>query len=353
MTQKFISPRGSGRGPTLKDIAKTLGVSRATVSRALRGVGRMSPALRERILRTSSEMGYKVNYAARALRSRRSNLLGVLVQEHSHYQIGDLLEGIQDEAQKNDYSVLIGTIRHDEDMEIRQIQSMIDKHVDGLLVSPTGTPRGLQLLMDLQRDNIHCVSVLEDLAPGRMSSVSVDELLGGFIATQHLFELNHRHILFFGGYLEDEYFDSRRYVGYCRAHDIYGVAVNPDYRIKCGYTVEEGRRVLLDCIARGLEFSAVFTICDMTAAGAIKGLRDAGLRVPEHVSVVGFDGSNLVSSLFDPELTSVSQTLRIIGQEAFRLVHRKIESKSYDPESIVLSPQLHIGKTTALRKSPL
>ncbi len=336
-------------GPvTLEDIARELDVSRATVSRALRDKGRMSADLRQRIQNKAASMGYRVNYAARALRSRRSQLVGVLIQEHSHYQMGEVLEGIQEEAQKHDYSVLIGMIQHDEAIEHQLLQSMMEKQVDGVILSTCGTPGALEYVRSIQAQGIRCINIFQDFTQQGLPSVTVDEVLGGFIATEHLIRLNHRRILFFGGRdPAGDYWAAGRYTGFCRAHDVHGLPRIAEHRVGCGGFLEDGYRTMIHCLDQRIDFSAVFTICDLSAVGAIKAARDRGLRVPEDLSVVGFDGSLMVRALFEPHLTTVVQSAGTIGREAFRCLLGLAENSPEGYGPVVLSPTLDAGRTTA------
>jgi LacI family transcriptional regulator len=310
----------------------------------------MREELRRKITEACRELGYRANPSARALRSSRTRTIGVLVQEYSHYQIGEILEGIQEEAQKNDYSVLIGTIKHNSDMELRLLESFAARQVDGILLSTTGTTECLGLIMRLREQGIHCVNMMVDPAPGRLGSVSVDEIMGGFLATDHLIKLGHTEILFLGEQLEQEdYFGWRRHLGYRRAHELHGLEVRQDLRFRCGYLLEEGYRTMGECLREGMGFSAVFAKCDMTAAGAIKAIRDAGLRVPEDISVVGFDGSILVRQLFPLRLTTIEQPLGMIGRLAFETLLKAMEQEGVTAHSLLLPPRLYEGQTTASR----
>jgi LacI family transcriptional regulator len=336
------------RRPTLDDVCRVVGASRSTVSRAIRGQGRMREDLRRRITEACRDLGYRANPSARALRSSRTRTIGVLVQEYSHYQIGEILEGIQEEAQKNDYSVLIGTIKHNSDMELRLLESFAARQVEGILLSTTGTPECQRLIMRLREQGIHCVNMMVDPAPGRLASVSVDEIMGGFLATEHLIRLGHRDILFLGEQLEQEdYFGWRRHLGYRRAHEIHGIEVRHDLRFRCGYLLDEGYQTMRECLRKEMRFTAVFAKCDMTAAGAVKAIRDGGLRVPEDISVVGFDGSVLVRQLFPLRLTTVEQPLGMIGRLAFETLLKAVGQDAPAPHSLLLPPRLYEGETTA------
>lgn len=336
-------------GPvTLEDIARELGVSRATVSRALSDKGRISPELRQRIQKMAAAMGYRVNYAARALRSRQSHLVGVLIQEHSHYQMGEVLEGIQQEAQKHDYSVLIGMIQHNEAIEHQLLQSMTEKQVDGVILSTCGTPGALEYVRSIQAQGIRCINIFQDFTRQGLPSVTVDEVLGGFIATEHLIRLNHKRILFFGGRdPAGDYWAAGRYTGFCRAHDAHSLPLISEHRVGCGGFLEDGHRTMNRCLDLGIDFTAVFTICDLSAVGAIKAARERGLRVPEDLSVVGFDGSLMVRALFEPHLTTVVQSAETIGREAFRCLLGLAENSPEGYGPVVLSPTLDAGQTAA------
>lgn len=285
-------------GVTIRDIARLIGVSPSTVSRALSGKGRISEATRERIRKLTEELGYRPNALARALAMRSTFAVGVLIHERhlplderSFY--GAILEAIESEVAQHGYHVVFATLR---DHAIpRCIQ---EGRVDGVVFLGT----------DIRPDFVKEIKakvpvVLVDYHLPGVVSVVGDNVGGGKIATQHLLEHGHTRIAFVAETLADPSF-RERFEGYRLALKERGLCVRKSW------VIEGGRRPDSDVIAMakflGLSKlpTAIFAANDFMAVGAIRALLQAGLKVPEDVAVVGFDDGAL-ATVVQPPLTTV------------------------------------------------
>ncbi|MGB9757233.1 MAG: LacI family DNA-binding transcriptional regulator [Candidatus Bipolaricaulaceae bacterium] len=296
---------------TIHDIARLLGVSPSTVSRALSGKGRISPATREKIRRVAEELGYRPNALARGLATRRTGEVGVVIHERhlplderSFY--GVILEAIEAELAVHGYHVLFSTMG--DQFFPRCVE---ERRVDGLIIL------GTDVSEDLVRSLAEFVPLVlvDHTFPGIPSVVS-DNVGGARLATLHLLDHGHREVAFVAETLADPSFRAR-FEGYRLALRERGL------RVRRGFVVEGGRRSDSDQVAMakllggGRLPTAIFAANDFMAVGAIKALTTAGLKVPQDVAVVGFDDGAL-ATLVHPPLTTVRVPRVEMGRAAAR-----------------------------------
>lgn len=323
---------------TIHDIARIVGVAPSTVSRALSGKGRISPATRERIRKVAEELGYQPNVLARGLATRSTCAIGVVIHERhlplderSFY--GVILETIEAEVSKHGYHVVFSTLRN------QSLPRCIkERRVDGVIF--LGTDINEELIRPISEELP--VVLVDHCLPGLTSIVS-DNVGGAYLATEHLFSHGHREIAFVAETLEDPSFRAR-FEGYRQALERYGL------RVKKELVVEGGRRSDSDQIAmkkllrkRKLP-TAIFAANDFMAAGAIKALTKAGLSVPDDVAVVGFDDGAL-ATLVHPPLTSVRVPRVEMGKTAASCIIKLLASPSETSQVIVLSTPLTIRES--------
>ncbi len=283
---------------TIHDIARLVGVSPSTVSRALSGKGRISKATRERIWKVVEELGYQPNVLARALATRSTFAIGVVIHERhlplderSFY--GVIMEAIETEVAQHGYHVVFAALRNG------VLPACIKEgRVDGVVF--LGTDIQPQLVDAVQKQ---LPVVLVDYHLPNVVSVVGDNLGGGRLATLHLLEHGHKRIAFVAETLADPSF-RERFDGYRHALGEWGIAVRTSWVIEGGRRPDSDRVAMERFLKLRILPTAIFAANDFMAAGAIRALTHAGLRVPEDVAVVGFDDGAL-ATLVHPPLTSV------------------------------------------------
>lgn len=331
-------------------IARQVGVSKTTVYRALHNTGRIHPSTREQVLRVAQELGYRPNLLARSLRMQRTSTLGLVVVGLAGWFYSHILEGVDSVAQANEYSVLIACSGGFPDKERNIVQTLLDKRVDGLIVAPADPEENRELYEELLALQTPIVFI-DRYIPGLLTDfVATENELGGYLATKHLLTLGRRRIAFVTTSSRERRATSviGRFAGYQQALAEYGVSETtelgpglPDVVPEEEHAYNAVNRYLAD----GGKLDGVFAVNDDIAYGAIRALQAHGLRVPEDVSVVGFDNQDTSAFIFPP-LTTVAQPMREIGQRAASLLLDRILKKdSSAPQQMLLAPKLIVRQS--------
>jgi len=340
----------------MKDIARDLGVSVITVSKALRDHSDISAATRARVLKRVKELNYKPNYAARALVTGRSNMIGLVVPDlvHSFYsEIGNGLGGV---LRKNGYSLVISSSEEDQEIEIQVIDQLIARRVDCLVIaSADWTQHSLKRVLDA---NIPFV-LIDRRVPGIDANfVGGDDELIGVIATEHLIDVGCRTIAHIGG---SRVSPARgRLEGYKKTLAKHRLTLGPEYIITHDTLDEMAHEVGYESAMTLLKLKprpdGIFCFSDPLAIGTTRAILDAGLRIPEDVALVGCGNLHYDVFLRVP-LTSVDQQSFAIGERAATLAIAMIDSESaggpkLKARSILLQPKLVIRESTYRKVRP-
>lgn len=361
---------------TVHDVAARAGVSIGTVSHVISGQQHVALGTRRRVEDAMAALGYRPNRVARSLILRSTHTLGMVIPDVANPFFGDVMRGVEEVARERGYSVLFGNSDNDGDQEDRYVEEFLERRVDGLLVvvaahrradpdpgehgwaepvSPSnmharGRP-GLMVripgrgrLADV-RDELPVVA-LDRLPEGwPHEAVVADNLTGVALAVEHLFALGHSRIGFIGGDPELATGRERR-VGFEAA--VQGRGLAPAWLSDGSFSLESGRAQVEALFAspRTAWPTAIVAANDLLALGVLLAARERGLRIPDDVSIVGFDDI-AYAGLSDPPLTTVRQPAREMGAAGARLVFRRLDGEPGPPEVIVLRPELVIRASTA------
>ncbi|HWE08310.1 MAG TPA: LacI family DNA-binding transcriptional regulator [Solirubrobacteraceae bacterium] len=331
------APVPQGRPAVMSDVGRLAGVSHQTVSRVINGSRHVSPATRERVLAAMRELGYRPNSIARALATgRRTRTVGVVTFDTSLYGPASTLFGIERAAHEAGYFMTIASLKAlDRGSVLEAIQRLRVQGVDGILAI-AAEQESAEALLHAPLD-IPLVAV--EAGPERgIPVVAVDQHRGAELATRHLLELGHRTVHHIAGPLGS--IESQQRAGGWRAALEAAGAPRPqpligDWTARAGYHL--GRR-----LTRDRSVSAVFASNDQMALGVLRAMHEAGRRIPEDVSVVGFDDLP-EASYFTPPLTTVRQDFGEVGSRSLRILVRAIESVAAGarpPEGSLVSPEL-------------
>jgi LacI family transcriptional regulator len=345
--QKRRGRRPSGQ-VTLKDLAQHLRLAPATVSLVIN----RSPAsasiparTQERIRAAALELNYRPNHLARSLRSRRSFTVGVMLPEISEGYAASVLAGIDDHLMHAGYFFLVASHRNDPALFGKYMGLLMDRAVEGLVLVNTPVDEVLPVPAVVVSGHRPLVGV---------NNVVVDHDRAATLALTHLAELGHRRIAFFKGHPDSSDTDER-WRSIERAARGLGLEVRPELTLQLEgassggpFTAEEGYREGHVFGGRLLErkaaFTALFAFNDVSAIGAMRAFRDAGLRVPQEVSVVGFD--DIRSAAFqNPSLTTVRQPLREMGAIAARTLLRRLGGEKAEG-TVTVAPELVVREST-------
>jgi DNA-binding LacI/PurR family transcriptional regulator len=336
-------PRGDGAKPaTIYDVARHVGVSIATVSRALNGTGQIAPDTREQIDDAVRALGYKPNTLARSLVTRSTQTIALLLPDITNPFYPGLVKGVQDCAHRNGYMVLLCTAEGDPDGEESYLSMLRSRQVDGALVD------GLRLskarIGAFVDDGFPIVSLDRDIDSAVVPLVQVDNRRGARLATEHLLELGHRRIGHVLG-VERLRITSDRRQGYEDALSAAGLAVDPDLVVGGAYTEEGGREAIDRLLDIAPDVTAVFAANDLSAIGVLNGLVDRGVAVPDEFSVVGFDDLR-IASYVSPKLTTIHQPADEIGTRAAQVLIDLLQGRRRRQRRIMLEPTLVVRESS-------
>lgn len=308
------TPSGNPRRPTLHDVAARAGVSKSLVSLALQGSTKVAPASRDAILAAADELGYRPNRTASSLVRQRTHIIGVHILDLHNPVFAEILDGVHEAVRGHGYSTLLVTGNADPATERTEITRLLESRVEGLILIAHRLSD--EDLAQIAAEVPTVVVTWQTRGIPGLDSVSGDDVSGAALAVDHLVGLGHELIAHVSG--GDNRIAHQRRTGYERAmtgHGLEPMVVEGAFTESGGYT---GARAAVDAGA-----TALFVANDLAAIGAMAALRDRGLRVPEDVSVVGYDGMRLLDSL---DLTTVAQPLADMGRTAADLLIERIVS---------------------------
>jgi LacI family transcriptional regulator/LacI family repressor for deo operon, udp, cdd, tsx, nupC, and nupG len=334
---------------SIKDVAKTAGVSYSTVSRALNNSPLISQDVKEKIREISHSMGYIPNALAQGLQSRLTNSIGLVVTTIADPFFVDIVYGVEDIARKNGVSVFLSTSRNDPGKEMQIIETFNRRRVDGVIVAASRlgedyANRLEQILIPVILVNNEAVRESKNVY-----SVSIDDFAGAKIAVNYLINNGHRKIGYIGVKNRPRS-NSRRLNGYMSAlaesnittSDEWIAINDEDGSEDFSGDMEAGYRLGEMIIKR--DITAIFCYCDTVAAGTLKACREKNKKVPEEISVIGFDNNDLCD-IVSPSLSTIAQPKREMGSEAMRMLVSL--TRGEDVQDKVYLPELIIRESTA------
>ena len=326
---------------TMQDIARDLKVSVVTVSKVLRNQGRISTATRKRVLRRAKELHYQMNWVARSLVTRRTYTIGLLLPDFTHPFFAEIARAVAQTVRPNGYHVIISYSEEDPELEMSEVDSLLARQVDGLIIASTQPVRRLALFKQIQARKVPYVLIDRPIAGLQAPFVGVDNRAIGRLATEHLIARGCTHI----GHLRGPEIGiaAERLQGYREALANNGLRTPAGYVVGGGHgdqTGYEGMRRLLRVRPTP---DGVFCYNDPVAIGAIKAILEANLRVPHDICVVGA-GNVRYSDLLAVPLTTVDQGTCQIGAQAAELLMERIlikrEARLTRPRKILILPKL-------------
>lgn len=325
---------------TIKDVARELGVSYSSISRALNGKEGVSKATRDKILAAAERMGYEPNDLARGLVNKISKTVGVIIPDINNPFFGEIVAGITDASNENEYNIFLCVSGWDAKIEKEYFNTLRKKRVDGIILKSIGNNEDYDAikspLMIIERYSKY----------HEYDSVEVDNELGGYLATKHLLECGYRNLGFILG--KEDYFASRRRLkGAEKALEEYGMALNNNLVIDGSFSIEGGRQATKKLFEAGGSIDAIFGMNDLIALGALQYCNENNINVPEKVGVIGYDNISY-AGLPQIQLTTIHQPKYELGKMLFETLLEEIQHKdsARPTRKIILNPELKIRKTT-------
>lgn len=327
------------RGPAMTDVARLAGVSHQTVSRVINGHPNVTEATRTRVHEAISQLGYRPNTAARALVTGRSSTIGIVGTGNALYGPVSTLYSVESAAREAGYSVVVGVpTSFDESAIITCVRRLQKQGVDGVIViAPLRTDGGD--IADLANE-LPLVAV-EGSPAGDLAVVSVDQIAGARAATAHLLGLGHRAVWHVAGPL-GWYEAADRVTGWRMAHEDAGI--EPPPTLSGDWTAKSGFAAGTD-LARTAGVSAVFAANDAMALGVLRALEVRGRRVPQDVSVIGFDDVP-DAEFFSPPLTTIRQEFSEVGVRSVEILLKQIDTGNRSTRRSSIEPRLIVRSST-------
>jgi LacI family transcriptional regulator len=336
---------------TIQDVAARSGVSISTVSRVVTGAVAVEPATAERVKEAIAALGYRPNLLARSFRRRVTHTIGLLVPDNSNPFFAELARTIEDAGFAEGYSVVLCNSDLSAVKQETYVDVLLANRVDGLILASSGlipTVGSHDAVGRILEAGAPCVVVDRDLGETPVDQVLVDNDQGGYLAGQHLIALGHRRIACLVG-PSDLTPSAGRIAGFQRALADAGLAVAAEGLVRGNGRPDGGAAAARQLLERGLDVTAIFAFNDQMATGAIGALQRAGLRVPQDISVVGFDDIPLSAAIY-PALTTIAQPIGEMGTIGVRLLLDRIargHPKGHAPyQRVWLSTRLVVREST-------
>jgi LacI family transcriptional regulator len=330
----------------MKDIAKDLGLSQATVSKVLRDHPDIGEKTRQRVLDRVKELDYQPNSLARSLVTGRSYLIGLVVPSLLHPFFAEIARALSSVIRAKGYSLILSSSEEDPDLEREEISRLLGRSLDALVIASSGSD--VEQFQRMESKSQPFVLIDRDL-PGLVANfVGVDDEKAGRLATEHLFEVGCRRIAHIRG--QDNSPGTGRFEGYRQALRHRGLLYSEDYVVRRSLvdteTARQGADAMRLLLNRNPKPDGVFCFNDPLAIGAMSTILEAGLRIPEDIALIGC-GNSPYSDCLRVSLSSIDQNSQMIGQRAAELVLNLIESKQMPrARTVILEPTLVVRSST-------
>lgn len=350
MPRRRSTARPATERVNIRSVAAKAGVSIASVSRTVNGIDTVDPLIAKRVWEAVKDLGYQPNTQARALVSGRSHILGVMISDITNPFFPELIQSFEEIAVQNGYEIMIGSTAHDPRLLEQVIDRMLRRNVDGVAVMTFGVEESV--LDRLASRNVPLVFI--DVAPkaSGMTALTVDYSLGIGQAVQHLAVLGHRRIAFIAG-PKGLHSAALRQKAFQDAARQIGLKIPAQYLVRGNHTLEGGTEAMEGLLQLSDVPTAVMCSNDMTAIGVLHAAADAGLRIPEDLSVVGFDDVHIARYMVPP-LTTVQMSCATLARNAFAALRSHIDGHRQSTAGRYEIPtQLIVRRSTAIPRSSL
>ena len=333
---------------TMRDVAERAGVSKSTVSHVLNGTRFVEPATEERVRLAMRELGYRPNLLARSLRRHETRTIGLLTPNNATPYWAEMARVVEQSGYAKGYGVLLCNSNWSATKEREYVQTLIAKQIDGVVLASTAVLT--DVVDELYAANVPVV-VLDNIPLSRhVNAVLVDNYRGGYLAGAYLSRIGHRQV---GCITPPPGVGTTidRVHGFRQAFAEAGIELCDSAFIPGNFEYQSGERGVQLLLSRHPDLTAVYAANDDMAFGVIKGLHRAGRRVPNDVSVIGFDNISY-TTLVAPELTTIAQPVMEIGQRVIDLLLKQINDPASAPEVVVLEPTLIERESCRAVRSP-
>ncbi len=330
----------------LEDIARRLGVSRVTVSKALRGHPDISQGMTARVRKVADEMGYIPNIIARSLSSRRSGMVGLVVPKIAHFFFGSLIEGVYNAAFENNCETILTVSQENPERELKHLRTLVSMRVDGIIISITQTTTDLGIFSTLKKSGIPVLFV--DRCPDPplegFNTVTVDDRAGAYKAVEQAIRLGYRRFACIGGGTHIN-IGKRRLEGFESALKQHGIPLQKDWIATGGFGKEAGYEGFMRFYAGRKLPEFIFAMTYPVALGIYEAAKEVGLKIPDDVDLICFGDSD-VGRILSPALSCITQPAHELGRKAFDVMLKTISHPdSAGDQHLILPTELLLRET--------
>ena len=329
--------------PTLDDVARRAKVSTATVSRCLNSPDQVSEGTRDRVLKIVKELGYSPNFGAQALAARRTNTFGAIVPTMNNAIFAAGLQAFQEELGQNGATLLLASSSYDANVEEEQIRSLVARGADGLLL--IGTQRSRSIYNFLDDRQIPYVIAWSYQENEKQSCVGFDNFDAGYQLALKAINLGHERFAVISAYTQSNDRAKDRVGGILKALSDRGINTDSLPVIECEYSIQNGALSFKELMEVSTPPTIIMCGNDVLAAGAVKQAHEMGFKIPEEISITGFDNIEL-ATVIEPALTTVHVRHKRMGRLAAKVLLKQVDDKSYR-ESVKLDTWIVEGKSLA------
>jgi LacI family transcriptional regulator len=314
---------------SIKDIAKSLGVSTATVSKALNNKPGISKEMRLKVLKKAEEMGYIINSLARGMKTSKTFTIGVLISDITNPFFSEVILSMERVLYAKKYNLIICNVGESHEKEREYLELLVSKKVDGIIAAPTADGQNVSIYRNLIRHGMKIV-LFDRLIPEiETDSVVIDNRAAIYDAVRYLAKKGHRKIGFIYG-IENSYTGCERLKGFREAVKDLGLESHEEW-IRSGYFREsESHECALEILKGKERPTAMVAANDFTTLGIMRAAKEIGLKIPEEFSIIGFDDLEWMS-IYSPPITTISQPTDVIGMSAATLLLDALENEGIHP----------------------
>lgn len=329
---------------TINDIAVALNVSKSTVSRALREAHDVNPETKNRVQAFATKHNYRPHFIATSLRSRNTKTIGVIIPAYNIPFYSIAICGIQDYAMKMGHNVMVCHSNEQYETEIKNVEALLDANVEGVIISVARDTEKNEHIRKLQRLGVPLVLFNRVIENFKASKVVVDDYYGALNMVAYIIKTGCRKIAHISG-PKNLLLSINRKDGYLDALKNAGITVNEKIIIEGDFTIQSGMDCTRKLLESNNEIDAIFAVCDTTAFGAMKVLKEHGIKIPDEISVAGFTNEPM-AELIEPALTTVKQPIYEVGEAAAKLLFGQLNDPHLPAELCVLETTIEVRKST-------
>jgi LacI family transcriptional regulator len=341
--EKTMQYKPNNKGITISDVAEAAKVSKATVSRVINKKDGVSPEIESRVLEAVKELNFRPNKLAQALKRKKSNSLGLVIPSVENPVFAQVIKVVEETSQKYGFSIILCNTEGDIEKEEKYINLLVEKQVDGIIIDALGAYHdGFQCAREF---DVPLVVIGHKIEGFDCANVAADNILGGYNATSYLIHSGCRKIAFlFAGYEATSAIEDR-FQGYRKALIENGIVPDENIIVHSRLTFEAGSETIEKLLSTHSDIDAVFASNDFTAIGCLDKLVRMNYKIPEQISVFGYDNISF-SNMTRPRLSTVNTPIHLLGNEAVKKMLRIIYTKKDNYDETMLNPQIILRETT-------